>query len=830
MVLYESFGGNGALDNPEAIFRSLLEDPDFTHLRHVWVIEPEHGRAFCAEFASHPRVRFVRPRTVRYAKALARSEYLINNATFPPEFQKRDGQFYLNTWHGTPLKRMGYDMPGGAFESANVLRNFVSADLLLSQNPHMTRMYLSSYRLAGMLPGRILEAGYPRTDRQYLDAEQRRAAREALRDAGIDVEGRRLIVYAPTWRGSDFGSPRDEAEKLIATTRTLQQLLGSRYRVALKVHQAVARGIRSDAGIEELIPNELPTNVVLGLADVLVTDFSSIFVDFLSTERPIVFYTPDREEYGRERGTYFDAGDLPGPTATTVLELAEAILGRPDGQTTERAQQWRRDFTPRDDGRSAQRVIDAVFRGRVDPFLLPRPVRRRPSVLIYLGGMRSNGITTSALSLLAHLDQDALEVSVLMARPASREQRANASRIDPRVRQFHRRGGMTARWASETRMRVLGRLRPAHPETKTERRLWEDEWRRCLGDTTFDTVIDFSGYSRFWAKLVLHSPPARRLIWLHNDMAAEVHRPMRGRTGMRRSLPAVFALYPRFDGLVSVSRDLAATNAESLSTAHGVPASHFLSAANVIDDSGARRMLGVPVRDAAEFRDPDSGGVTIPSWVEELERNDGTRWFVTVGRLSPEKNQTRLLEAFHAVHAERPDVRLIIVGDGPLRPDLAQRVFELGLTKSVVMTGALANPFSVLTHADCFVLSSDYEGQPMVLLEAAAARLPIVTVRFGSVKDALPEGQMLVVDQTVDALADGLRDYLDGKVESASLDPEDYNARALRDFMATLDPVAKSSSDSSREREISASRPTVNVARTATPATTATPTATSHSM
>ncbi|HEY4225283.1 MAG TPA: glycosyltransferase [Pseudolysinimonas sp.] len=830
-VLYESFGGNGALDNPEAIFRALIDDPEFAELRHIWAVEPSESRTFRAEFSGHPRVSFVRPRSVAYAVALSRSEYLINNATFGPEFQKRDGQFYLNTWHGTPLKTMGYDMPAGAFDSSNVLRNFVSADLLLSQNPHMTGMYTDAYRLAGILPGQILEGGYPRTDRQHLGPAERRAALDALHTAGFDTEGRRLVLYAPTWRGTDFGTPRDEAEDLVHAVDVLQALLGREFLVLLKVHQSVARGVEARAAAGRLVPNEMPTNVLLGITDVLVTDYSSIFIDFLSTARPIVFYTPDRASYSEERGTYFDPEDLPGVVATTVAALATAILNPPDeeAETTHRARRWRRDFTPRDDGRATARTIDAVFRRHIDPLLLTRQRRRRPSVLLYLGGMRSNGITSSALNLLAHLDHDAVEISVLMARPGGRDQRANSARINPRVRQFHRRGGLTGRRATIFAMRVLGRLRPGHAEEAWERRLWEDEWRRCLGDARFDAVIDFSGYSRFWSEILLHSPPARRLIWLHNDMTSEVHRLVDGRPRMRRSLPAVFALYPRFDGLVSVSEELSRVNADSLAARYGIERERFLSARNVIDDVSAHRMLATPLPEAVEFHDPETGKATVPDWARRLNAKGPSRWFVTVGRLSPEKNHARLIEAFAQVHAEHPGTRLLIVGDGPLRAALERQRTARGLDEAVIFTGALANPFAVLALSDCFVLSSDYEGQPMVILEAAVAGLPIVTVRFGSVVDALPDGRLHVVDQSAAGLAGGMRAYLTGNVLPAALAAEEYNGRALREFLGALGSGSSSSPfASSSEFEISASTPAPTLTATTIPTSTTAPTATNH--
>lgn len=132
LIVYEAFAGSGVLCNPEALFRAILADPEQAHRRHVWVLkEPRKHPALVAEFASDRRVRFVKRGTVAYHRALATAALLVNNATFPASFNKRPGQVYVNTWHGTPLKRMGYDEAQGAQAAGNVLRNFMMADFLL---------------------------------------------------------------------------------------------------------------------------------------------------------------------------------------------------------------------------------------------------------------------------------------------------------------------------------------------------------------------------------------------------------------------------------------------------------------------------------------------------------------------------------------------------------------------------------------------------------------------------------------------------------------------------------------------------------------------------
>ncbi|HWU58169.1 MAG TPA: glycosyltransferase, partial [Microbacteriaceae bacterium] len=334
--------------------------------------------------------------------------------------------------------------------------------------------------------------------------------------------------------------------------------------------------------------------------------------------------------------------------------------------------------------------------------------------------------------------------------------------------------------------------------------LWGDEWVRCFGDAVFDDVIDFSGYSPFWAALLANSPPARRSIWLHNAMAAEVHREVGGVQRMKRSLPAVFALYRKFDNLVSVSPSLNALNRSEL--AAYAPQERFVAIRNLINADQVLRMAQQDLRvldghplnpdavlqdaDAAvpDAADPGADEVLIPDWVEPLRKREGTTWFVTVGRLSPEKNQARLIRAFAMVHAERPDARLLIVGRGPLRDQLQSQIDAHGLTDVAILTGAYPNPFAIMAASDCFVLSSSYEGQPMVLLEAAVLGLPIVSVNFSSVHDALPNDSIHIVEQTDEALADGMRAFLRHEVAPSSIDAAVYTQEVLNEFHRIVAP------------------------------------------
>jgi glycosyltransferase involved in cell wall biosynthesis len=262
-------------------------------------------------------------------------------------------------------------------------------------------------------------------------------------------------------------------------------------------------------------------------------------------------------------------------------------------------------------------------------------------------------------------------------------------------------------------------------------------------------------------------------------MVADAHRLTNGKPRMLRSLTAVGTLYREYDHLVSVSPALAEINADSF--AQSVDREKFVSALNLVNAVRIRADAAAALPEAVI--DEETG--EVPGWLEHLV-DESTTTFVSVGRLSPEKNQARLLRAFAQVHASEPAARLLLVGDGPLYDELDRLILALGLRDVAFLAGHQSNPAAILAQADCFVLSSDYEGQPMVILEALVLGLPVVTVSFGSVRDALPEGSGLIVPSTDDGLAGGLHAFLRGEVTISRFDDEAYNDAVVEQFYLAI--------------------------------------------
>ncbi len=846
-VLYESFSGNGALCNPEAIFRGLLAAPDMQHLNHIWAVNGEAGyESTIAEFADDRRVKFVRLGSNAYNRAMATAKYLVNNATFPHSFAKREGQIYLNTWHGTPLKAMGYDVPGEAVLTRNVARNFLACDYLLAPNDATASMYIDAYRMVNVFQGKLICEGTPRIDRQFASEKEKDDVRAQLRTAGVELPaGRPIVLYAPTWKG-DFYGPTNDVKQLRHRVRQLRARLGDGYTVLLKIHQQVYQFAGRHKDLRPmLVPNELPTNAVLAVADVVVTDYSSLYTDFLATGRPVVFFAPDLEEYRATRGLNVPLDEWPGPITSDVESLATAIkaigTGTADDPVVSHATQYakaREQFCAKENGHATDRVIDIVFRGNAAGYdVRPGFSDGRETVLIYLGGVLPNGITASALSLLNSIDHTRFDVSVFYDHTTRRDRAALVAQIHPAVRLLPRSGPMVAR---KTQLRRLmaserdGRWQTHRSHAADLERFDQalaEEWTRCFGDGRFTYLVDFSGYSPLWDKVLLQGrkkfgPDVKLSVWMHNDLRSDAERQVDGRFLHRANLHGMFELYQFFDHLVSVSSALARINATAL--AEYADADKFTYARNTIDykrvlslgyglDELEQAALRPGERPIASRVDELEPGLKVESFqpqdlrgsIDRLEAfheiediaaeasrrahvkqilppEPGTRTFVTAGRLSPEKNHARLIKAFDIVHQEFPDTRLVILGNGPLKASLAQLITDLGLHASVSLAGHQANPYDVMGRSDCFVLSSDYEGQPMVLLEALVLGLPVITTSFASVADAFPDGCGLVVESDEKALAKGMIAFLTGDVDFKPFDYVAYNRDATDDFYRAI--------------------------------------------
>lgn len=302
-------------------------------------------------------------------EALATSAFLVNNNNFPFAFTKAKGQVYLQTWHGTPLKRIGNDVPPGSLTlryRALMAREAAAWDFLLAGNQHSADVFGPAFGYHGA----ILQLGYPRND--PLVGDRGAARREQVRTSLGIAADQLVVLCAPTWRDN----ARDERGHYAMVTHLDLDRWADRCRpnhvllVRGHVNTIGSTGAAAHGrGVRDVTRYPDVADLYLA-ADVLVTDYSSAMFDFSVTGRPMVFLVPDLETYrDSTRGLYLDLPTIaPGPLVRTTDEVL-AILADIDAVAAEftgRYRTFRHRFNPRDDGAAAARVVRAVWQA-------PRP-------------------------------------------------------------------------------------------------------------------------------------------------------------------------------------------------------------------------------------------------------------------------------------------------------------------------------------------------------------------------------------------------------------------------------------------------------------------------
>lgn len=760
-ILYESFHGRSMSCNPYAVFLEALGRPELSGWTHVWALQDTSK--VDPWLRTQRNVIFVARESDLYLRYLATAKYLVNNTSFLPYFIRRPEQIYLNTWHGTPLKTLGKDVKGSFWDWGNIARNFLHATHIISPNAHTTRVLMEGFGVASSCRAVVAETGYPRIDLTLnLPDEEKQSLR---RELGVP-DGKKVVLYAPTYRGTVQGATFDRTQ-LVLDIEALTRLDAH---VLFRGHYFVEHQLASSRVKAALVPERIDTNHLLAIVDVLITDYSSVAVDFLVTGKPIVWHVSDLEEYMAERGLSVSMDQLPGEKSFDRDQLCDATrrcLDAPSPCADEAYAAARTRFCPNEDGRSAARVVDMLVFDRLDGVAV-RPPDGRISMLFFAGQFMPTGITVAFRNLVSRLDVERYSVSVAVEPHqvgASPERVRQVRDLEPRLQVLPRVGRMDAtmeeRWVINKFSAQNDLTTPAM--WQVYKKAFRREAQRLFGSGHFDVLIQFDSYGHFWASVfafaALDGTP-RRVMYHHNDMYAEM-------STKYPSLPGTFLLSRHYDALISVSRNTRDLNRRNLSDRYGLEPSRFEYCDNILNPAHILELAAEPLGDSAE--------------TALLER-PGPK-FVTVGRLSPEKGHSRLIDAFARIRRTSTNAELFVIGDGPLKNDLSRQVARLRLGDAVHLLGARTNPFPLVNRADCFVLASLYEGQGLVLLEAMVLGKPIISTDFPSARDVLEGGRGLIVESSLEGLVRGMSLFLEGQLVAKPFDSVAYEQRAMHMFL-----------------------------------------------
>jgi CDP-glycerol glycerophosphotransferase len=350
-IVWNSFSGQFS-DSPRALFEQLRRRGD--DVEHVWLARPDRVAHFPTGVAL---VEFGTPAA---REALESADRVVSSDHLDVDWDKAPGTVYLQTWHGTPLKRIHHDVrwaPEGRL--ARLDRDVARWDHLLSPNAASTPLLRRAFGFDGPLH----ETGYPRND--VLSADDGRLRAQVRRRLGIPA-GRTAVLYAPTWRDDVVFSEGRPDLDLPLDLGDFARALGEDAVLLLRLHSLVRDVPAFGTGSPFRDVSAYPDIRDLYLAaDVLVTDYSSAMFDFAVTGKPIVLFAYDLADFrDRVRGFYFDLAEIaPGPLLGASDDVLAALADLPGVRTAhaERYARFRATFCSLEDGHAAARVLDAVL-------------------------------------------------------------------------------------------------------------------------------------------------------------------------------------------------------------------------------------------------------------------------------------------------------------------------------------------------------------------------------------------------------------------------------------------------------------------------------------
>lgn len=397
VVMFECYAGRGYTCSPRALYQAMLADPRYEDYTFVWAlrarcarslerlgdydvrgltpngrVEAGMERMFGLDALEELRHAIIVPyASVEYYRQHARAGHWISNYILPTHMRVREAQTYVQTWHGTPLKRLGCDISEGMSNAMYLVRNIhdrykaegARFTRLLSPSRFTTDKLTTAFDIERRGAEIVIEEGYPRNDylsnvtQEQIDATRRRFSIPA---------DKRVILYAPTFRDNQHRAGTGYTLKAAVDFDLLQKELADDYVILFRPHYLVANKFnftRFDGFIRDVSMIK-DINDLFVISDVLVTDYSSVFFDYANLKRPSIFYMYDFEIYAEElRGFYLDPGELPGPIVRTEEELIEAVrsFAQPDDELAQRVETFNERFNYLDDGHASQRVLERLF-------------------------------------------------------------------------------------------------------------------------------------------------------------------------------------------------------------------------------------------------------------------------------------------------------------------------------------------------------------------------------------------------------------------------------------------------------------------------------------
>ena len=361
LIVFESNVGKLVGDSPKFIYDELKKYNKKYQI--VWATNTLYP-------FNDPNVKTVKRLSPEYFYYLSRAKYWINNQNFPHYLRKHKDTIYIQTWHGTPLKKMLNDVETFQGRDANYKNRVNQAiknwDYLISPSPYASACFKTAFDFKN----EILEIGYPRNDVFYNVENTDMTEKKKLIKQKLGIESnKKIILYAPTFRDDEINKAKKHIINLKLDLPRLKESIGDEYILILRPHIIISNALNLSESLNDFVVDGTKYPEISDLyliTDICITDYSSVMFDFANTKKPLLFFTYDLEFYKNKlRGFYFDfEKEAPGPLIKTNDGLIEAIKNITNVQEEydDKYQVFYNRFCTFEKGIASKTIVDKFFK------------------------------------------------------------------------------------------------------------------------------------------------------------------------------------------------------------------------------------------------------------------------------------------------------------------------------------------------------------------------------------------------------------------------------------------------------------------------------------
>ena len=363
LLVFGAYNGKSYACSPKAVYEYMIQNEKYKNYKYVWFFDEPDKYEFLEK---NRNTKIVKKGSSECEKFLHQAKYWILNFRAMDHWIPSKNQIYVQCWHGTPLKRLGYDITNSdnAMNSVSEIKSKYKSDAkrfdyMVSPCKFVTEKFTSAWNLEKMgKQDAVLEIGYPRND--FLNKFTEENVITVKEKLGLINEKRKIILYAPTWRDNQHDAEKGYVYKNPVNFDLLREKLGDEYIILFRAHYLVADNFdfKSYDGFIYDVSKYDDINELYIISDILITDYSSVFFDYAILERPILFYMYDMEEYRDEmRGFYLNINQLPGPIVRDEKELINVIR---EMKTCD-MKSFNNEYNRMNDGQASLRLVDLIL-------------------------------------------------------------------------------------------------------------------------------------------------------------------------------------------------------------------------------------------------------------------------------------------------------------------------------------------------------------------------------------------------------------------------------------------------------------------------------------